>query len=183
MYRSANLSGLLPKIKFIQNGVDEIRRNATIKINNLNNGASFVRLPEDLVNESESNQPLKTVLLTDITEAIKTYENPKQLIIKIDVELFECRVFLGSSNLFKVHQNVPISAIIMEWVFRTGDGRFSEVCPRGKLIRMTKMLLNSGYIPFDTRDLTKLDYGKFGTDWSTNVLWVLNTTDSTIKTR
>ena len=71
MYRSANLSGLLPRIKFVQNGVDEIRRNATIKINQLNNGASFVRLPEDIANESESNQPLKTVLLTDITEAIK----------------------------------------------------------------------------------------------------------------
>lgn len=181
MYRSANLSGVLPRITFIQNGVDEVRRKAVIKINNHNNGASFVRLPEDVVEESETDQALQTVLLSDILESAKIQENPKQFIIKIDVELFECRVFLGSSNEFKQPQKVPITAIIMEWMFQSKKGRFSEECPREKVIRMTKMFLNAGYIPFKTLDLSKLDYTKFGTDWRLeNVLWVLNTTNSVI---
>jgi hypothetical protein len=178
MYRSANLSGILSKIKFIQNGVDEDRRKAVIKINKGNNGASYVRLPENTANESKYDQNLETVLLSDIIEAATITESPKQIVVKIDVELFECRVFLGSSSLFDPPQKVPITAIIMEWVFVSPDGRFSEECPREKVQRMTKMLLYAGYVPINTKDLSKLNYTKFGTDWRANVLWILNTTNS-----
>ena len=181
MYKSANLSGILPKIKLIQNGVDEDRRKAVIKINKYNNGASYVKLPENTANESKYDQKIETVLLSDIIEAAGVSESPKQIIIKIDVELFECRAFLGSSNLFNPPQKVPISAIIMEWVFVSPDGRFSEECPREKVQRLTKMLLFAGYVPINTQDLSKLNYTKFGTDWRTNVLWILNTTNSIIR--
>ena len=181
MYRSANLSGILPKIKFIQNGVDEERRKAVIKINKDNNGGSYIKLPENTANESKYDQKLETVLLSDIIEAASISESPKQIIVKIDVELFECRVFLGSSSLFNSPQNVPITAIIMEWVFVSPDGRFSQECPREKMQRMTKMLLFAGYVPLNTQDLSKLNYTNFGIDWRTNVLWILNTTNSIIR--
>ena len=183
MYRSANASGTLDKMKFIQNGVDEIRRKAILKVDERNNGGSYVRLPGAVINEGKENQELETVLLSDIIEAAKILENPKQIVIKIDVELFECRTFLGSSKEFKQPQEVQISAIIMEWVFTSDNGRYNEECPMEKMKRMTKMFLDSGYVPFKTVDLSKLNYTNLGTDWRTNVLWILNTTDSIIKMR
>ena len=178
MYRSANASGILDKMKFIQNGVDEVRRNTTIKVDMHNNGGSFVKLPDSVATEDQNNQHLETVLLSDLVKTAKMLENPKQIIIKIDIELFECRTFLGSSNVINHPQPVPISAIIMEWVFKRNDGKFSLQCPIEKVKLMTKMFLKAGYVPFKTTNLSKLDYTNLGTEWMANVLWILNTTNT-----
>ena len=183
MYRSANASGILDKMKFIQNGVDEVRRKAIVKVDEYNNGGSYVNLPESVMYEGPADQQLETVLLSDVIEAAKTLENPKQIVIKIDVELFECRTFLGSSKVFNQPQEVSITAIIMEWVFKSNDDTYSKQCPMAKVKLMAKMFLNSGYIPFKTTDLSKLNFTNLGTDWRTNVLWILNTADSIIRTR
>ena len=50
MYRSATKSDILDQMTFIQNGVDAIRRNATMAVSKTNNGESFV----DLENKDES---------------------------------------------------------------------------------------------------------------------------------
>ena len=179
-YRSAKMSEVLSKMKFIQNGVDEVRREAAITINKNNNEASYIRLPENSLNNRKTDQQLQTVLLNDILKAVKRSENPKQIIIKIDVELFECRAFLGSSYEFFL-QKVPITAIIMEWLFVAPDDTYTEECPREKLERMTGMFLSAGYVPFKTEGISKLNYTNIGTDWRTNVVWILNTTDSIIR--
>jgi hypothetical protein len=44
MYRSAIQSGILDKMTFVKNGVDHIRRNATMNIDKSNNGGSFVAM-------------------------------------------------------------------------------------------------------------------------------------------
>ena len=62
MYRSANASGILDKMKFIQNGVDEVRRNTTIKVDMHNNGGSFVKLPDSVATEDQNNQHLETFI-------------------------------------------------------------------------------------------------------------------------
>ena len=44
MYRSATKSGILDRVTFVQNGVDEERRTAVMNIDKRNNGGSFVKL-------------------------------------------------------------------------------------------------------------------------------------------
>ena len=44
MYISAMKSGIAKRITFIQNGVDSIRRNATMLVNQENNGGSHVAM-------------------------------------------------------------------------------------------------------------------------------------------
>ena len=48
MYRSAEKSGILDYMTFVQNGVDEVRRQASMHIDNSNNGGSFVKLGQDI---------------------------------------------------------------------------------------------------------------------------------------
>ena len=69
----------------------------------------------------------------------------------------------------------------MEWAFISADGRFREECPRQMVKRLTQMFLNAGYVPFKIKDLSKLNYTNLGMDWRTDILWVLNTTDSIIR--
>ena len=183
MYRSANASRTLPKIRFIQNGVDEVRRKAVFRVDKLNNGGSYIRLPQTVINkENPKDQELiETVLLSDILDAAKEIEKPTQVIIKIDIELFECRAFLGSAKEFKQPQDVPITAIIMEWVYKGGDGRFSDRCPEEKMRLMAKMLLDAGYVPFNSLDFKRLNYSNLGEEWSGNVLWLLNGTSTRLR--
>ena len=47
MYRSAEKSGILDYMTFVQNGVDEVRRTASMTIDNTNNGGSFVELGQE----------------------------------------------------------------------------------------------------------------------------------------
>ena len=176
MYRSANASRILPKIRFIQNGVDEVRRKAVFRVDKFNNGGSYVKLPQTVINEENPKEQelVETVLLSDILDAAEAIEDPKQVIMKIDIELFECRAFLGSSNVFRQPQVVPITAIIMEWIYKGGDGRFSDRCPEDKMRLMAKMLLDTGYVPYSSFDLRRLNYSHLGEEWSGNVLWLLN---------
>ena len=99
------LSGVLDKMVFIQNGMDEIRRNITMHIDVDNNGGSFV----DLDNSSTSNSHLEgykkekpiieTALLADLIGAVTLQERPSKIIIKMDIEGFECRAILGSHEV------------------------------------------------------------------------------------
>ena len=54
MYRSAEKSGVLDHMTFIQNGVDQERRTAQMSIDGGNNGGSFVKLggdEEEIINK------------------------------------------------------------------------------------------------------------------------------------
>ena len=101
MYYSATMSGILRNVIFIQNGIDEIRRNITMHIDINNNGGSFVDLHSSLTGTSHlvgynKVQPMiETILLGDLLQAVFEEENPTKIIIKMDIEGFECRAILG----------------------------------------------------------------------------------------
>ena len=122
-----------------------------------------------LANKNEIE--LETVLLVDIFNEIKSTASPKpsQIVMKIDIEVFECGTFLGSPEFITPPQDIPITAVIMEWIYLTDDGSYPKMCPKDKVEELTKLYLSNGYTPFlvkdDLRELTKLDTRKFGVKW------------------
>ena len=137
-----------------------------------------------LANESKDQVYLQTVLLGDIFRAVKDTATPvpSQLLMKIDVELFECRAFLGSPEVLTQPQEIPLLAVIMEWVFLREKGVYSEQCPKESVIELAKMFLDNGYTPYhvngDRFKLTKLDSSNFGVEWNCNVAWLPNSISS-----
>ena len=135
-----------------------------------------------LANKNEID--IETALMVDIFNEIKSTVSPKrsQIVMKIDIEFFQCRAFLGSPEVITHPQDIPIMAIIMEWIFLRDDGSYTKMCPKDKLVELTKLFLNNGYTPFrvkdDRRELTKLDTSKFGAEWTwkwnPNVAWLSN---------
>ena len=123
---------------------------------------------------------LQTVLLGDVVKAVSETVTPvpSQLLMKIDIELFECRAFLGSPEVITQSQAIPLIAVIMEWVFLRENGAYSEQCPKEKVIELTKLFLENGYTPFrvngDRLQLEKLDSSNFGVEWKFNVAWLSN---------
>ena len=168
-------------MNFIQNGVDNERRQAKLIEVGANNGASYLSLPDYSVSKWGVKESVQTVLLSDILQAIEIVSNPKQIIIKIDIELYECRAILGAAEIFKKAQKFTITAIIMEWKFLGKDGAFRKECPKEQLRSMTCLLLRAGYVPLNIKDLSPLNYSNFGAEWGANILWILNRTDSIIK--
>ena len=99
------LSGVLDKMVFIQNGMDEIRRNITMNIDVDNNGGSFVDLDNSFTSNThlegyKKEKPvIETALLADLIEAVTLQERPSKIIIKMDIEGFECRAILGTNEV------------------------------------------------------------------------------------
>ena len=61
MYRSAEKSGILDHMTFIQNGVDQERRTSQMSIDGGNNGGSFVKLggdEQEIINKRKINLKL-----------------------------------------------------------------------------------------------------------------------------
>jgi hypothetical protein len=102
--------------------------------------------------------------------------------MKIDIELFECRAFLGSPEVITQPQEIPLIAVIMEWVFLREHGTYSEQCPKKSVIQLTKLFLDNGYTPFRLNDqtfrLSMLDSSNFGLEWNFNVAWLSNSISS-----
>ena len=95
------MSNLLDNIIFVQNGIDQIRRNITMHIDEDNNGGSFVDLDESIKSRArlegyKKEQPIiETVLLGDLLKATMAHDNPTRIVVKMDIEGFECRAILG----------------------------------------------------------------------------------------
>ena len=135
---------------------------------------------------------LQTILLGDVVHSVAELANPlpSQIVMKIDIELFECKAFLGSPEVLRTPQLIPIRAVLMEWVFPGENGKYSDQCPREKVVELTKLFLDNGYTPFRATShqlhlfnflfynwdyrLSRLDISKLGTDWNFNVVWLSN---------
>lgn len=197
MFRSALISGVTDRIKFVQNGVGEQRRNASMNVNLSNNGGSFVEVSNSKIRRNEDDfrgyeygvdmnidygeVSLEIILLSDIFEDIKSHttHKPTGVVMKMDIEQFECRAFLGSPELLRhakhetsSDETLPILAIILEWTFSSGDPNRVR-CPKERIAELTKLFIENDYTPFRvTEHLERLDITYLGLDWHTDVLWV-----------
>ena len=75
------------------------------------------------------------------------------IVLKIDIEGFECRTFLGSTNIFQI-RDVSIPYIFMEWDFM--DKKSS--CPPSMLKNLTTLFLENGYKVNYIKHLTPLAF-------------------------
>ena len=95
------MSNLSDKVVFVQNGVDEVRRNITMHIDEDNNGGSFVDLDNSIKSKArlegyKKEQPvIETMLLGDLLQATFVHDKPSRIVMKMDIEGFECRAILG----------------------------------------------------------------------------------------
>ena len=72
-----------------------------------NNGGSFVDFAppsiggrkQHLDGFKKEHPVIETVLLSDVVEAAVVQENPSRIIMKMDIEGFECRAILGKHFL------------------------------------------------------------------------------------
>ena len=125
------------------------------------------------------------MLLGDVFRAIMETATPvpSQMLMKIDIEHFECRAFLGSPEVLAQPQIIPLIAVIMEWTF-IGEGVYSPQCTKEQVRQLAKLFLDNGYTPFNIWGYTsainglpkfsKLNTSNFGVEWNCDVAWLSN---------
>ena len=163
------LSHILDGLTLVQNGVDATRRNASMVVDANNNGASYLGKVANNQNVNMHEMPVHTVLLSDVVDAILAkLDYSTQMVIKMDIEGFECNAFLGSPQVLTSQQSISIVAVIMEWTFQ----RFHERCTSYNALQLKILFLNSGYLPFylHNQTLAKLDVER--NDWEKDVVWL-----------
>ena len=88
---------------FVQNAIDGVRRKVHMVIDEKNNGASHLDESKeasklDSGDSLKSDEVFETVLLSDVFNEAVAKSQPKSVIIKVDIELYECRAFLASQE-------------------------------------------------------------------------------------
>ena len=83
---------------FVKNAVDGVRRQVKVWVNTKYNGRSHVKQLGASMTQSgmEAGEVVQTVLLSDIFKEALRQSQPNNVIMKVDIETFECRAFLGS---------------------------------------------------------------------------------------
>ena len=93
--RSVVINGFMNRFTVAQNAVDWVRRKGLMSIQDGNFGASSLKV-ENETRAIIHQEPTSTVLFSDIFDAAVKQSQPDEIIIKADIEHFECRAFLGS---------------------------------------------------------------------------------------
>ena len=160
------LSHIVDGLVLVQNAVDDTRKNASMVITPSNNGESHLGTVVDRQSTNQYEIPVQTILLSDIVDAISARLNDStQMLIKIDIEGYECNAFLGSSQVLTNQRSVTIVAVIME------VHGLRERCSLEKFLRLKTLFINAGYIPFYLHGqiLMKVDVAK--PDWPKKMVW------------
>ncbi len=174
MFQSRELNQFEDRLRLIRNAVDFQRGRVKMTTMEKNIGGSFVQDEDD---KEASGEFVDAVTLQDVFDFVHSdfyVDGGKKInvVLKIDVETYECRAFLGSKFLFD-DPRFFIAFIVMEWNFRTKSG-FCEACNGTMVDRLTLFFTENGYKPFDEylSRSTPLDVSR-SRDWPHgNVIWI-----------
>eukprot|EP00095_Tigriopus_kingsejongensis_P008465 maker-scaffold18_size714446-snap-gene-3.25 protein:Tk08465 transcript:maker-scaffold18_size714446-snap-gene-3.25-mRNA-1 annotation:"hypothetical protein CGI_10008025" len=125
LYRAAELDGTLEQIGMIENALDMYQHEAVIQLNMENIGGSYLSPQVRGLGQTNPNMvQVEAIRLQGIMDEIKNegdrirfdVTNPRVVVIKMDIEKYECRAFLGSREIFDMSE-IFIPYILMEWRF------------------------------------------------------------------
>jgi len=129
--QSSILSGVNHRMTFVQNAVDGVRRKVQMAVDGTNNGGSYIKEFHDT-----SVDAIETVLLSDIFQEAVSQARPKSVVIKADIETYECRAFLNSQQVF---EHPSTKSVIFEWAGT------SENCSADDFKRVLNLLRKNGF--------------------------------------
>ena len=150
--------------------------NLTIKILKGNYGGSSVMIKNSTLPAEARVETIPTVLLSDIyAKLIETHPEMEQInvVMKMDIENYECKVLLGSEEIFK-NPKLFIAMVFMEWAFQVR----SEHCPENMMKAVVDMFTSNGYHPF-TEGKKMIKASKFLQWKNQNLIWIHNSVQKT----
>lgn len=153
LYHSKILSGIPdPQVHIIRNPISSMRRPTEMQHLRGNYGGSRIRMDKSNLNLTTiDHSVVKSALISDIIDTIietRPRGEKVNIVMKMDIEGHECRAILGSEESFLDNDSYFIPSIVMEWRFGSGAGEFRDVCRRVYLLRMSKVLRESGFEPY-----------------------------------
>ncbi|TRY79951.1 hypothetical protein TCAL_06553 [Tigriopus californicus] len=173
MYQAALMDATNSRITFLQNTLDKDYLKVYIKQTLGNIGGSYV------MNEAggdSSLEQIQSVLLSDVIKHIQFNKRQTEnltIIMKVDIESYECRAFLGSPLVLNsTHSGFYIPYVVMEWTYAQGKQppyKYPAACPRKSVVHMTNLFTANGYIPF-SKNRIMLNPNTSDT-WKADVIW------------
>ena len=147
----------------MRNAVGEKRTLLKMSLGNLNVGGSHISTSGDFTHTN-----ITAVLLNDIVDSMAQEGHQKSIeaVMKVDIESYECKAFLGSPDVF--NRGVCFRFIIMEWYFK---GRMGS-CTKGELKSMTEMFSTNGYLPYRLKKRKELNLKSSQIWLPGDVVWV-----------
>jgi FkbM family methyltransferase len=194
MYQSAVKTGVIDKMTLVQNGVDFNRTVSHIRAamggiagSQMKPNITGLRSDEEMGIAEEEYERVHTILLTDVIDAINEKNYPRSsskrlpVVLKIDVESYECRAFLGSPDLLS-DPRAYIPYVIMEWAYLDNDPN-GDVCPEEMLRKVTAFFTSHNYTAFQLEDIYHVGESEVKSmkwmdpagslDWAnSNIMWV-----------
>ncbi|XP_067670918.1 uncharacterized protein [Haliotis asinina] len=137
-HKGAQLGRLTDVIYLLQNAMSDRHQNITLITNKDNQGG--IRVSEG----TGQGETTATVTMDDLLYLMR----PAEVIIKIDIEGYECKAMAKSAQLF---QHVHVPYIFMEWQQMFKHRMSNVACPPYAMQQLTDMLTQRGYMAHEVR--------------------------------
>ena len=168
LFHSATLSEIGENLHLLKNILDNERGEMIMNIDSFNKGASNVFIEGSSDGLFHMKEVVNSVLLSDVFDEImgNRGDAPVSVVLKVDIEHHECRVFLSSAEQFR-REDLFVAFIIMEWTFS------GTICSEDRVKQLGKMFVVNGYTAYSHHgvllNVETCDDWDYGT-----VVWVHN---------
>ena len=88
---------------FVRNAVDGVRREVKMAVDGKNNGGSQI---SELSSSTKKEDIVHTILLSDVFKVASLKSKSKNVVIKADIETYECQTFLNSQQGEQSHNEL-----------------------------------------------------------------------------
>jgi len=164
--KSTSMFGSEKHVRYIQNAVSDEGFKLVSWLHNPKNEGSMNFISEDEAKTKPKNEIGETVDSARFQD-ILAYIGTATVIVKIDIEVHECKALSGYFN--KPNKTTFIPYLVMEWVFISQNT--DNQCPPEKLQLLIKGFTDSGYYPMESWPKGKKLSLADESNWN-NVLWV-----------
>eukprot|EP00094_Tigriopus_californicus_P009283 TCALIF_08950-PA protein Name:"Protein of unknown function" AED:0.00 eAED:0.00 QI:122/1/1/1/0/0/3/163/190 len=176
MFHASLLDGTSNSMTILENAIDMYEHEAIIQKNVENLGGSYLT-PQihglDQLNPNTVHIPaVRLVQILHLISNHTTQTERQTVVMKMDIEKYECRAFLGSSEIFDI-PNLYVSHIVMEWRFADRSKgsivMYPPSCPETMLEDLINLFNDHDYYPFSD-DLDLLEASE-AMGWTKDVIW------------
>lgn len=178
MFHASLLDGTSDSIVMFENAIDMYEHEAIVQKNMENLGGSYLTPQIHGINQLNPNTVLvPAVRLAQILNHTTQIER-QTVVLKMDIEKYECRAFMGSTEIFDI-PNIYISHIVVEWRFADRSKgsivMYPPSCPEPMLEDLIYLLNDHDYYPFSD-DLELLEVSE-ASGWTRDVIWAHKNTE------
>ncbi|KAL3856586.1 hypothetical protein ACJMK2_011321 [Sinanodonta woodiana] len=151
------------KIIILKYAVSDKRTTVVMGEDDLNKGG--ITVAKEIGGPANISRSVETITLDDLVSLIPAEE----IIIKMDIEGYECKALHSSLELLQIFK---VRYIFMEWlIMPLNQDKENTPCPKANILHTLASLYSMGFKPYSVQQYSELDINNSGSWTAKDIYW------------